>query len=37
MYALSKVDDHLTDRDMAKIAVSAMCLYDREFKRKVVF
>ena len=37
MYALSKVDDHLTDRDMAKIAVSAMCLYDWEFKRKVVF
>lgn len=37
MYALSKVDDHLTDRDMAKIAVSAMCLYDQEFKRKVVF
>ena len=36
-YTLSKVDDHLTDRDMAKIAVSAMCLYDLKFKRKVVF
>lgn len=36
-YTLSKVEDHINDRDMAKIAVSAMCLYDREFKRKVVF
>ena len=36
-YTLSKIEDHINDRDMAKIAVSAMCLYDREFKRKVVF
>ena len=36
-YTLSKVEDHINDWDMAKIAVSAMCLYDRDFKRKVVF
>lgn len=37
MSALSKTDDDLTDRDLAKIAISAMCMYDRDFKRKVVF
>lgn len=37
MSALSKTDDDLTDKDMAKIAISAMCMYDQKFKRKVIF